>query len=129
MKMSRRKGEASLAHASSIRMFERQRHAQSADSVLGCRVLVRTTPLPETILRRGLFSDQAGNLSKASMTGLNRLHVIPKSGEELFHLDDQVLGWNLLSFWRWSTSDLVSNATRGRLAEFIVTQALGIPTD
>jgi hypothetical protein len=32
----------------------------------------------------------------------------------------------LLSFWQWSASDLVSNALRGRLAEFLVAQALGI---
>lgn len=32
----------------------------------------------------------------------------------------------LLDFWRWSASDLVSNATRGILAEFIVAQALGL---
>lgn len=35
----------------------------------------------------------------------------------------------LADFWRWSVSDLVSNATRGRLAEFIVAQALAVPTD
>jgi hypothetical protein len=34
----------------------------------------------------------------------------------------------LHDFWRWSVSDLVSNATRGRLAEFIVANALGIST-
>lgn len=32
----------------------------------------------------------------------------------------------MLDFWRWSASDLLSNATRGRLAEFIVALALGI---
>ena len=32
----------------------------------------------------------------------------------------------LLDFWSWSASDLVSNATRGRLAEFIVANALGV---
>jgi hypothetical protein len=40
------------------------------------------------------------------------------------------LGFSLLEFWQWSVSDLVSNATRGRLAEFLVAQALGgTPTD
>lgn len=38
------------------------------------------------------------------------------------------LAANLLDFWRWSASDLVSNATRGILAEFIVAQALGLET-
>jgi hypothetical protein len=32
----------------------------------------------------------------------------------------------LLDFWQWSVSDLVSNITRGRLAEFIVATALGV---
>jgi hypothetical protein len=35
-------------------------------------------------------------------------------------------GETLLDFWKWNGSDLVSNATRGRLAEFIVASALGI---
>jgi hypothetical protein len=32
----------------------------------------------------------------------------------------------VLDFWRWALSDLVSNTTRGWLAEFIVAKALGI---
>jgi len=31
-----------------------------------------------------------------------------------------------LEFWQWSTSDLLSNATRGKLAEFLVASDLGI---
>ncbi len=60
---------------------------------------------------------------------LGRLPVEPKTGQEELHADGEGLGANLLSFWRWSTSDLVSNVTRGRLAEFIVAKALGISTD
>jgi hypothetical protein len=41
-------------------------------------------------------------------------------------VNGQASGFTLLDFWRWSTSDLVSNVTRGRLAEFIVATALGI---
>lgn len=59
---------------------------------------------------------------------LQQLTVSPKTGEESFHEDGQPLGFDLLEFWRWSVSDLVSNATRGRLAEYIVAQALGINT-
>ena len=58
---------------------------------------------------------------------LSRLHPQPKSGSEPLHMDGAALPFTLLDFWRWSTSDLVSNATRGRLAEFIVASALGIP--
>jgi hypothetical protein len=35
-------------------------------------------------------------------------------------------GFDLLSFWGWSVSDLINNATRGVLAEFIVAPALGL---
>ena len=35
------------------------------------------------------------------------------------------LGFDLLGFWKWSVSDLVSNATRGRLAEYIIATAIG----
>ncbi|MEZ4495144.1 MAG: hypothetical protein R3C29_17745 [Dehalococcoidia bacterium] len=34
----------------------------------------------------------------------------------------------VLDFWRWSSSDFLSNATRGILAEFIVARALGDPS-
>ncbi len=51
-----------------------------------------------------------------------------KTGRERFHADRTSLGYTLDQFWRWSVSDLVSNATRGRLAEYIVAQALRIDT-
>lgn len=59
-------------------------------------------------------------------TTLNRLTITQKSGQENFHLEGEPANLNLLSFWQWSVSDLVSNATRGILAEFIVAQAVGI---
>jgi hypothetical protein len=34
------------------------------------------------------------------------------------------LDFDLLSFWQWSASDLLSNATRGILAEYLVARAL-----
>lgn len=52
-----------------------------------------------------------------------------KSGSEPFHDGGQPVGGTLLEFWQWSTSDLVSNATRGVLAEYIVALALGGPTE
>lgn len=60
---------------------------------------------------------------------LIRLTCEPKTGRERFRTDDQVLDFSLCDFWRWSMSDLVSNATRGRLAEFIVAKALSISTE
>ena len=44
----------------------------------------------------------------------------------MLHASGRPLSFTLLDFWQWSTSDLVSNVTRGRLAEFIVATALGI---
>ncbi|CAN1724174.1 protein of unknown function [Hyphomicrobium sp. 1Nfss2.1] len=38
----------------------------------------------------------------------------------------QELAADVLSFWQWSASDLVSNTMRGVLAEYIVAPALGI---
>jgi hypothetical protein len=62
----------------------------------------------------------------ASDYPLGRITTIPKNGDESFHFAGREAGFDLLSFWRWSVSDLVSNATRGRLAEFIVARALGV---
>jgi hypothetical protein len=60
---------------------------------------------------------------------LARLRVIPLGGSEPFRLGGQPAGFTVLDFWRWSTSDLVSNSTRGVLAEYIVATALGLQTD
>ena len=49
-----------------------------------------------------------------------------KTGHEELSIDGKPVGYSLLDFWRWSVSDLVSNVTRGRLAEFIVATALEI---
>lgn len=56
------------------------------------------------------------------MSGMKEIKVVPKSGMEV------IVGTNytLLDFWRWSASDLVSNATRGQFAEFIVGTAVGL---
>src|SRR5215510_12849226 len=59
---------------------------------------------------------------------LGRLIIMRKTGQEPFYTNGQALGFDLLSFWQWAASDLVSNATRGRLAEYIVAQALGLAT-
>lgn len=61
---------------------------------------------------------------------LPALSTIPKSGNEKLTVNGEETGYNLLNFWQWSVSDLVSNATRGRLAEFIVGSAMGFsPVD
>ena len=54
------------------------------------------------------------------------LIVSRRTGHEPLHVNGQALPFDLLDFWQWSVSDLVSNVTRGRLAEFIVATGLGI---
>lgn len=48
-----------------------------------------------------------------------------KTGKENFHVNGNPLPHDVLSFWQWSASDLVGNAMRGILAEYIVTTAIG----
>lgn len=54
------------------------------------------------------------------------LQVARKNDEETFSLSGNPLDLGLSAFWQWSASDLVSNATRGVLAEFLVASALGL---
>jgi hypothetical protein len=51
---------------------------------------------------------------------------VPKTGEEVFHRSGAPLQFLVVDFWRWSASDLISNALRGRVAEYLVAQALGV---
>ncbi len=57
---------------------------------------------------------------------LGRIEVQRKTGGECFHQGQEKNGPTLLNFWQWSCSDLVSNVTRGMLAEFLVASALGV---
>jgi hypothetical protein len=59
-------------------------------------------------------------------TKLKGITTSPKKGDEKFCANNKNLGYTLKDFWIWSVSDLMSNATRGRLAEFIVAKALGV---
>lgn len=57
---------------------------------------------------------------------LGRINTTRKTGEECFRNAGIQLGFTLLDFWRWSSSDLVSNTLRGSVAEFLVARALGV---
>jgi len=57
---------------------------------------------------------------------LNRIPVTRRDGSERFSFGEEDLGFDLLGFWQWSASDLVSNTMRGVLAEYLVARALGI---
>lgn len=49
-----------------------------------------------------------------------------KSWDELFSFNNNDLDFKLLEFWSWNTSDLLNNAMRWKLAEFIIAKALWI---
>lgn len=59
---------------------------------------------------------------------LSRVKTPPLAGSELVHDNGDATGPTVLDFWRWSGSDLLSNATRGRFAEFLIATAIGIDT-
>jgi hypothetical protein len=63
-----------------------------------------------------------------STDDLGPLPAPRRTGDEPFHDKAHSLGFELADFWAWSVSDLVSNATRGRLAEYLVARGLGIST-
>jgi len=54
---------------------------------------------------------------------LPRIETATKMGNEPFHADRNNLPQTLLDYWRWAGSDLVSNAQRGILGEFLVGSA------
>ena len=49
-----------------------------------------------------------------------------KTGQEHFTYNNEKLPLNVLSFWKWSSSELLGNALRGILAEFIVASTIDI---
>ncbi|HNT53209.1 MAG TPA: hypothetical protein PKG95_00765 [Anaerolineaceae bacterium] len=59
---------------------------------------------------------------------LDRISIKRKTGTERFHANGQEFDFDLLSFWQWVDSDLVNNALRGELAEYIVARALHLDT-
>ena len=60
------------------------------------------------------------------MEELNVINAEPKTGREQLSFNGSKIDYNLKDFWRWSVSDILSNATRGRFAEFIVGTAIKI---
>jgi hypothetical protein len=52
--------------------------------------------------------------------------IVKRTGEEAFTCQGQMLDVTLKDFWSWAYSDILNNATRGVLAEFIVMHLLGI---
>jgi len=58
--------------------------------------------------------------------GLASVEVKQKDGNEPFHEGGKPLTVKLKHFWQWSASDLMSNASRGLLAKYLVAKALGL---
>lgn len=54
--------------------------------------------------------------------------VVLKSGDERFYEQGKTLAFDLRQFWQWSASDLLNNRMRGLLAEYLVVQAVGDPS-
>jgi|SRR6476660_5662375 len=60
------------------------------------------------------------------MSSFERLEGSIRIGDEGLTFNDKKLPFTLHDFWKWSFSNILSNATRGVLAEFIVATATGI---
>ena len=60
------------------------------------------------------------------MEKLDKINAKQKYGNEYFTFNGNNLGIKLLDYWKWSSSNLLSNAIRGMFAEFIVSMAMEI---
>ena len=57
---------------------------------------------------------------------LQAIHTVKKTGQEPFIFEEKTLPLNILSFWQWSSSELLKNALRGKLAEFLVASTIDV---
>ena len=55
-----------------------------------------------------------------------RIKITRKTGSERLHNNAKEISVQLVDFWKWSASDLLSNANRGVFAEFLIASALGL---
>lgn len=60
---------------------------------------------------------------------LDRIILKKKTGIEPFHAEGVALPVSVRDFWAWSSSDLLGNALRGLVAEFLVATAIGATDD
>jgi RNase adaptor protein for sRNA GlmZ degradation len=63
---------------------------------------------------------------KETMIDLKLIDTKPKKGDEALTYNGVTTQYALIDFWRWNSSNILSNATRGRLAEFIVSTSIEI---
>lgn len=64
--------------------------------------------------------------SSQSKDPLTEIKFEMKSGHEKFFNQNSNTNIDVLKFWQWSNSDLLTNTTRGILAEFLVASSLGL---
>jgi hypothetical protein len=64
--------------------------------------------------------------AKRRITILRATQASKKTGQEQFIFNGEQLPITVLSFWQWSSSELLGNALRGVLAEFIVASAIDV---
>ena len=60
---------------------------------------------------------------------LPRIEPKTQSGDEPFRAGEETLGFTLQDYWRWSGSELMSNAARGVMAEYLVAKKLEVTQD
>ena len=60
------------------------------------------------------------------MTNKLDVKTVKKAWKEDFSLNNNNLDFKLYDFWSWNTSDLLNNAMRWKLAEYIIARALWI---
>lgn len=65
-------------------------------------------------------------MNEDNFLNLPSIEATLKSGEEKLTYNGLNTGYKLLNFRQWSVSDILSNATRGRFAEFIVGTAINL---
>ena len=63
-------------------------------------------------------------MNKMDKESANPDMVKAQMAEEKLTYNGNNIGYKLINFWQWSVSDILSNATRGRFAEFIVGTAI-----
>lgn len=60
---------------------------------------------------------------------MDQIKITKKTGQEKFSFNKKDIETELIDFWRWSGSDLISNSYRGILAEYLVGLDLGVTNE
>ncbi|WP_233487285.1 hypothetical protein [Candidatus Thioglobus autotrophicus] len=73
------------------------------------------------------IKDESDRVEKSYIINpLQAVKTAKKTGKEPFVFDGNEMPLNVLSFWQWSSSELLGNALRGVLAEFIVASTIDV---